>query len=153
MHLRFEQFQEAAPLPRPLHTAQNAAGYRCKRDRAIRLTGARAIRPEPQPATSETLPEPPEFLAPSAIDEWYRVGPELHRLGLRTVLDVSALAAYCESYSIWRQAAAMLRVAAKDDPTTNGLLVRGSSGSVTNPLVKIARSAAADMWATRPSLE
>ena len=152
MHFCFEQFQAAAPLRRPLHTAQNAAGDRCKRNRAIR-PGARAIRPEPQPAISETLPEPPEFPAPYAIDEWYRVGPELHRLGLRTVLDVSALAAYCESYSIWRQAAEMLRVAAKDDPTTNGLLVRGSSGSVTNPLVKIARSAAADMWATRPSLE
>ena len=84
-----------------------------------------AIRPEPQPAISETLAEPPEFPAPYAINEWYRVGPELHRLGLLTVLDVSALAAYCESYSIWRQAAEMLRVAAKDDPTTNGLLVRG----------------------------
>jgi phage terminase small subunit len=51
--------------------------------------GHRPIRPEPQPAISETVPDAPDFLAPYAVDEWYRIGPELHRLGLLTVVDVA----------------------------------------------------------------
>ena len=44
--------------------------------------GKRPIRPEPQPEQPPTPPEPPDFLTGYAFDEWRRVAPELHRLGL-----------------------------------------------------------------------
>ena len=108
--------------------------------------GKRPIKPEPKPAVPEKLPEPPAFLSEDAVNEWWRVVPELHALGLLTVLDSSPLAAYCEAYSRWITAVRLLTVMAATDPDTKGLTVMGSSGSpLINPLVKIARCAAIDM--------
>jgi P27 family predicted phage terminase small subunit len=108
--------------------------------------GKRPIKPEPEPAVSENPPEPPAFLSEDATNEWWRVAPELHALGLLTVLDHMPLAAYCEAYSRWVMADRMLAAMAESDEETKGLTIRGSSGnSMQNPLVKIARNAAADM--------
>jgi P27 family predicted phage terminase small subunit len=105
--------------------------------------GKRAVRPEPKPVIGPDPPEPPPFLIGYACDEWHRVVPELHRLGLLTVLDVQPLAAYCVAYRRWRTAEEELN-AARDAPYA-GLLVKGSSGAVQNPLVKISRDAAEAM--------
>ena len=106
--------------------------------------GKRAIRPEPEPAAPDKPRDPPEFLSEDAKNEWWRVTPELHALGLLTALDLMPLAAYCEAYSRWVTAERVLAQMAAGDACFNGLT--GSSGSQpTNPLVKIARNAAADM--------
>jgi phage terminase small subunit len=42
--------------------------------------GKRPIKPEPQPRVPETLPEPPGFLSEDAVNEWWRVAPELYEL-------------------------------------------------------------------------
>jgi P27 family predicted phage terminase small subunit len=39
-----------------------------------------------------------------AKEEWQHIAPELHRLGLLTVLDVGPLAAYCAAAARLRQA-------------------------------------------------
>ena len=79
-----------------------------------------------------------------AADEWWRVAGELHRLGLLTVLDVMPLAAYCESYKNWRRAVETMHAMAA--PDTSGLLVKRADGNpAPNPLIGIARKAAADM--------
>jgi phage terminase small subunit len=57
----------------------------------------RALKGEPKPAPA--LPEPPEFLSPGAKQEWNRVAPELHKLGLLSQIDVAALSCYCEAWS------------------------------------------------------
>jgi P27 family predicted phage terminase small subunit len=107
--------------------------------------GRRPIREGPQPQIPQTPPDAPEFLAPYGCDEWYRIGSELHRLGLLTIVDVNVFAAYCQSYARWREAEeALARMAAKD-PAGHALLVRGSAGVTPNPLVKIARDAAEAM--------
>jgi P27 family predicted phage terminase small subunit len=81
-----------------------------------------------------------------ASDEWWRVAPELHRVGLLTVLDVATLSAYCVSYSHWRTAEEVLARVAADDQVTGGLIVKAADGNTRrNPLVKIASDAAADM--------
>ena len=104
--------------------------------------GKRPVRAEPEPPVPDKPPEPPVFLSEDAVNEWWRVAPELHALGLLTVIDVMPLAAYCEAYAHWIAAERMMA----KDPETKGLTVTGSSGShMANPLVKIARSAAADM--------
>lgn len=60
------------------------------------------------------MPPPPEFLDAYAVEEWNRIAPELHRLGLLTVLDVAPLAAYCQSFAMWRTAGEAFNAAGED---------------------------------------
>ena len=57
---------------------------------------------EPQP--DPTMPKCPWWLDYHARKEWGRVCPELHRLGLLTIVDRTALAGYCMAYSRWLRA-------------------------------------------------
>ena len=66
--------------------------------------GHHPILPEPEPRVTETVPEPPEYLGPDAQDEWRRLAPELHVIGLLTVADLHLFAFYCEAYGVWRDA-------------------------------------------------
>jgi P27 family predicted phage terminase small subunit len=100
--------------------------------------GRRPLRPEPQPELAPACPEPPPFLGAYARDEWFRVAPELHRLGLLTVLDINPLAAYAVSYARWRTAEEALTSAAATVSTADGSLR-------VHPLVRISRDAASDM--------
>jgi P27 family predicted phage terminase small subunit len=90
------------------------------------------------------VPDPPSFITGYACDEWYNVATELHRLGVLTKVDCIPLAAYCHAYGQWRDAAEML--AEMREEKARGLVIRGSlGGAVENPLLYIARKAAADM--------
>ncbi len=100
---------------------------------------------EPQPERPPICPEPPAYLDDLAADEWRAVAPELHALGLLTVVDVACLAAYCAAYSSWRTAAESLARMAVNDPVMNGQIVKGKCGDAQiNPLIGIARRAAND---------
>jgi P27 family predicted phage terminase small subunit len=99
--------------------------------------GHRPIRPEPQPSLAPKPPEPPPFLSAYAATEWRRIAPELHWLGLLTVVDVAPFAAYCQAFAKWRQALESLE--------GTGLLVTADGITRAHPLVLIARQAAADM--------
>lgn len=61
--------------------------------------GQRRLRPEPQPRRG--IPPCPAWLDGEARREWRRITPELDRLGLITVVDRVALAAYCQSFARW----------------------------------------------------
>ena len=50
----------------------------------------------------------PSWLSDEAKAEWRRVAPELHRRGLLTLLDRTALALYCQAYAQWREAEQVL---------------------------------------------
>ncbi len=73
-----------------------------------RLKGNPGRRPisgdEPKPLVTSGVPEPPDWLLIYAKTEWGALAPELHRLGLLTVVDQTAFAAYCQSYARWRSA-------------------------------------------------
>jgi P27 family predicted phage terminase small subunit len=108
--------------------------------------GHQKLRAEPLPLIPKTCPEPPAFITGYAADEWWRIAPELHVLGLLTRIDVPALAAYCHAYAQWRMAAETLAKMAASDPVTGGLLIKTKYGDVAqNPLVSITRKHAADM--------
>jgi P27 family predicted phage terminase small subunit len=108
--------------------------------------GKRPLRNEPQPKIEAKVPDPPPFIAEYAKEEWARVAPQLHVLGLISVVDVMPLAAYCQSYAQWRTAVELLQRMAQTNPVTRGLLIKTAAGDPRrNPVLKIARDAAADM--------
>src|SRR6516165_3965602 len=108
--------------------------------------GRRPIKAQPEPEISPEVPAPPEFLTPTAKDEWWRLAGELHRLKLLTPLDTSVFAVYCQSYSDWIEAERTLARAAEADPETGGLIVKGSHDQpMANPLVRVAAAAAGRM--------
>jgi P27 family predicted phage terminase small subunit len=92
----------------------------------------------PEARQPEQCPEPPERLSAYAAEEWRAVAPELHRLGLLTVLDVTVLSAYCT-------AAGQLREA-EEQMVGQPLTVTTPTGQQrSHPLLHIASQAKADM--------
>lgn len=59
---------------------------------------APAIEPEVK------IPDPPQFLAEDARNEWERIAPELKTLGLVADVYARPLAAYCVAYGDWARA-------------------------------------------------
>lgn len=57
----------------------------------------------------KTMPTCPDWLLDGAKDEWARVAPQLHRIGLLTSVDRAALAAYCQSYAKWQLAEEVIK--------------------------------------------
>jgi P27 family predicted phage terminase small subunit len=106
----------------------------------------RPIRPEPEPEIPHDMPEPPPFLGAYGLDEWWTTGPELHRLGLLTALDLQPFAAYCQAFHHFRSATERLNEMAATDPVMAALIVKTRNGGVVqNPLVLTARQCANDM--------
>ncbi len=105
----------------------------------------RPIRNEPQPLIPDDCPEPPPFLSAYANDEWWRIGDELHRLGLLTKVDIPALAAYCDAFGQWRMAAESLAKMQANDPIMNGMIIKPNTTAGVNPLVSSCASIAADV--------
>jgi P27 family predicted phage terminase small subunit len=108
--------------------------------------GKRPLKRGFEPPQPPLPPSPPSFLAGDALDEWHRVAPGLHLFGLLSQADVMPLAGYCTSFARWKTALESLNRMAAADPVMHGLLVKGSEGQArSNPLVRIASEAAADM--------
>jgi P27 family predicted phage terminase small subunit len=112
------------------------SGVRNRKSSVVRLiTGNAGKRPinqhEPQPR--HEMPRCPSHLDAEARREWKRVAPELHALGLLTVLDADALAVYCACWSHW--------VAAERHLEEHGLVIERNGVRRPSPYVKIALDA------------
>jgi len=91
-------------------------------------------------------PMPPPHLCDDAKVGWGRVSSMLYALKILSAADVAALAAYCQSYAMWKQATEALNMMALNDKLTRGLLIKTTNGNaIQNPLLGIANKAAADM--------
>jgi len=91
---------------------------------------------EPRPAPS--LPKMPSWLDDIGRKEWRRMVPMLHKLGVLTKLDKSALASMCQSWSEYIHAIQAIR--------EMGELVEAAEGRPhLNPMVKV-RDSAFDKW-------
>jgi P27 family predicted phage terminase small subunit len=81
-------------------------GPRPKPTAIRRMEGNRGKRAwnhdEPEPP--DGIPRCPKHLAPVARTEWRRVARALYGMGVLTVIDRAALAAYCQSYAKWVEA-------------------------------------------------
>lgn len=102
--------------------------------------GNHPIRPEPEPRVPETVPEPPECLGSDAQDEWRRLAPELHVIGLLTVADVQLFALYCEAYGVWRDAGRKWRAGGSVI-----VIEPGNRSPMQNPALVAVKEAARDM--------
>lgn len=114
------------------------AGRPRKPSEVKRLAGTyradRTAPNEPKPRITSRTPSPPIKLSPVAAQEWKRMARELHGLGLLTVVDLTALVAYCETFATWQEALGKIR--------ETGLLVKASTGTpVQNPYLNIASAA------------
>jgi P27 family predicted phage terminase small subunit len=100
--------------------------------------GKRRLRPVPQPARTEAVPEPLPFPCETAKAEWRRLAPELFRLNLLTVLDHAVFGTYCALFGQWMTAERLLE--------TESLTAQGSTGNtVVHPLIKVAMQSARDL--------
>ena len=107
--------------------------------------GKRPIKPHVQ-MEARTIPEPPPFLSPHALEEWHRLAPGLFALKLLADADVGVFAAYCQAYGRWKDAENTLLELRGKDPTTLGMVIRSARGTpIVNPLIYIASGAMRDM--------
>ena len=122
--------------------------------------GKRSL-PEKEPAPSIEIKSPicPAYLKGPARQEWNRIVPELHRLGLLTVIDQAAIEVYCSYFQQWKEAEAELArmrrefrdalKRRKKDPRSkeklpsNGLVATTSNGnSIMEPMLSVKKQAA-----------
>lgn len=85
-----------------------------------------------EPKPKKGAPSCPTWLNAEAKREWRRIVPELERLGLLTLVDRAALAAYCQSYARWQQAEKVIEKQGMTMATPQGF-------EVARPEVAIAR--------------
>jgi P27 family predicted phage terminase small subunit len=129
----------------------NSRSGRRRKPTALKvIEGNRGHRPlpegEPQPEVG--MPAIPAELDADAVAKWNEVAPELFAVGVLTLVDGSALAAYCSAWSTWVKAQRRLNAQARNDDTVfaEGLLQRTKSGNIIqNPLLGIANVARRDM--------
>lgn len=96
----------------------------------LNLDARMASEPKPKPIA----PDCPEHLDDAARAEWFATAPELERVGLLTLLDKAAFAAYCQVYSRW--------VNAEEHIKKHGLLIKSPNGyPMPNPYLNIATRA------------
>ncbi len=93
---------------------------------------------EPQPRKPAGIPRAPQHLDKLAQKEWRRMAKELHPLGLLTNIDLTALAAYCASFSIWIDAQKQIQ--------KHGVLIKAQSGfPMQSPYLAISNRAMTEM--------
>lgn len=72
------------------------------------LTNNPGRRPlnENEPVPEEGVPDMPPGLSPAAKEEWHRIIPILHKMGVLSTGYGAALAGYCQAYARWFEAEA-----------------------------------------------
>lgn len=88
-----------------------------------------------EPKPSGKLPACPHWLTLEAKREWRRVLPELKAMGLLTVVDRAALAAYCEAWACFRQAQEVVQEKGITHEEPIMARVKGENGVVFEKIV------------------
>ena len=93
---------------------------------------------EVEPEQTVKIPRAPSSLDKVAQKEWRTTAKKLHRIGLLTEMDLTALAAYCNEYSVWIFAIGQIQ--------KHGMLIKAQSGfPMQSPYMQIANKAQAEM--------
>lgn len=102
------------------------------------LTGSRQPINQREPKPARTMPTCPKFLQGEARAEWRRISKELYRIGVLTVVDRAALAAYCLAWATMVKATEQLETKEMVITTTFGNMVQ-------NPWLQVRNRAMDDM--------
>lgn len=108
--------------------------------------GRRKLHPEPD--MSSDMPDPPEPVKNDAyaLEEWRRLAPGLHVLGLLNAADATTFGAYCTAYSRWRNAEELLQEIVSTKGRLAALIQVTKAGNyIQNTLVGVANKAMGDM--------
>jgi P27 family predicted phage terminase small subunit len=104
------------------------------------------IKDVPKPPISDDDVIPPTHLDAYGNEEWERVVYSLHNMKIFSGIDRNSLAAYCESYSIWRHATEELHQIAQKDGSLAALEELTPKGfKIQHHLIGIANVAKRDM--------
>ena len=100
-------------------------------------------RPKNEPIPKQGMPQPPEFLGGEALAEWGRKAPLLYEQGTLTLIDDTALAAYCEAYALYVEA--LDECYDVELGRTRMLVKRANGDEVKNPVLLILNRARSQM--------
>lgn len=118
--------RKPGPAPKPTALLKLAGTYRADRHGTA------------EPAPPAAIPSCPKHLDRRAKVEWRRMCKQLELLGLITLLDRAALAAYCVSYSRWVEAEIRMQ--------EHGPVVKSPNGyPIQNPWLSISDKALDNM--------
>lgn len=92
-----------------------------------------------EPKPEQKTPKCPAWLDKEAKAEWRRVAPHLKSLNLITIVDGTALAAYCQAYSRWRQAEEALTKHGTVFKTPNGYIQQLPQVAIAQKYARIVR--------------
>jgi P27 family predicted phage terminase small subunit len=99
-----------------------------------------------EPKAPPSGPRPPSTLNDDARNEWRRIAKQLLKMGVLSVIDRGALAAYCDAYAQWLAASRGIKQLAERGDPFGGLLSKTTNGNIIqNPLVGIRSKARSDM--------
>lgn len=109
------------------------------------------------PDSEPVFPESDDLLSPSpwldklAQAEWKRIAPTLMPLGLLTIVDRAALEGYCQAYSRWRMAEAVIQKQGLCFKTPKGYVQQRPEVSIAQQYLHKMHSLAAEFGFTPAS--
>ena len=98
--------------------------------------GKRAYNPD-EPTPPPGCPDCPPHLEGNAAEEWERLGPTLHRMGVLTGADRAAFAAYCQAWARWVEAEERLKALPAMVRTPNGHVQQNPWLAVANKQLEL----------------
>ena len=110
----------------------------------LKLRGSRRAddRPKNEPQPERGMPKPPKDLDGLALEHWFSIAPMLHEQGTLTLIDATALAAFCDAFANYQQ----LKIECRVGRSKLVLMLKAKSGNMyPNPLFGMMKSARAEM--------
>ena len=95
---------------------------------------------ENEPKPLQVTPECPDWLEDEAKKEWFRVVPELSRLKMLTILDVSGLIGYCQSWARYVEAEKYLSDNDSVTITESGYMQQVPQVAIAQKYLKLCQS-------------
>ena len=93
-----------------------------------------------EPKPKKIIPECPDWLEDEANKEWFRLVPELKRLGILTTIDVSGLIGYCQSWARHIEAEKYISIHGMTFETESGYLMPVPQVAISLKYLKICQS-------------
>jgi P27 family predicted phage terminase small subunit len=90
-----------------------------------------------EPIPPDGIPRCPDHLGPVARTEWRRVARALHGMGVLTLVDRAALAAYCAAYGRWVEAEQKLKEAPTLYKTASGYVQQSPWLGIANKQLEL----------------